>query len=258
MMRKGAETVLDLLAVLHSEWIALRSLRFPRGAVLAAMLLTAAFAAVVAASVSASIANGYDLVASAPAVAADAVTLGQLPVLAVAVTLITEEYPRASIRVSLRSVPRRGRLLLAKSSLAALLGLAAGVLLAGTGLVTARLLLGDADLGQPDEVVQVLLGSGGYLAAAAVVMVGIGTATRSTVLAILAGLLLLLAVPALAEVSSAAWLQTLGDGLPSTAGEVLRNPGDGGYGSVVAALVLLVWAAGSQLLAYTLLWARDA
>ncbi|WP_432486006.1 ABC transporter permease [Kineococcus esterisolvens] len=249
----------SVVAATSAEWVKLRSTRFPWLALGASLLLMAGACAVIGLSVAASAANGYDLIASAPQTAADAATFAQLPLIIVAILVITGEYGSGAIRLTLRATPLRGQVLLAKSLLAAAVAFLAGAALAVVGMVVAVLALGDAaSTTGMDEYVRTAAGAGGYLAVVAVIAVGIGTVLRSTLVTILVLSLVLLAAPTLTELGSANWLDAVRDYLPSTAGEVLTSPSGGGYGVRVAAAVLALWATVSQLVGYAALWLRDA
>ncbi len=248
----------QVVAAGHAEWIKLRSLRFTRFAVLGSVVLMILFAMILSGSIAASAANGYDLTASAAAIAADATTVGQLPLLMITITVITTEYASQAIRLSLRGTPLRGQLLLAKTAVTALLAFVTGVVLAAAGMITATALLGEANSATLGEAVRSALGIGGYLALVSILMVGVGAITRSTIVSILIALLLLLAVPVLAQASSAEWLQDLRTYLPSTAGKIMMSPDGGDYGVGVAVAILAVWALLAQLGAYVTLWLRDA
>ncbi len=64
-----------MIATLHTEWINLRSLRFTWGATATAVVLMVLMCLVVAASVAASVATGYDIAMTATRVAADGAVL---------------------------------------------------------------------------------------------------------------------------------------------------------------------------------------
>jgi ABC-2 type transport system permease protein len=247
----------SLLGAAHAELIKLRTLRFTWFAALASLLLAAMFAAVVAASIAASVANGYDLTASSAAIAADAVTFGQLPVLMIAITLATSEHGTGAIRLSLRGTPLRGQLLLAKGCVMAATAFALGVLVALSGVTTALLMIGDTDTATGAEIARTTIGVGVYLGSVSLLLVGIGTIVRSTIVSILVALLLLLAGPVLTQVSSADWLQTAQTYLPSTAGAVLMSPDGGDYSAGVAMMIMVCWVLLSQLGGYVVMWLRD-
>lgn len=248
----------SVLNAAHAELIKLRTVRFNGWSLLGAVFLTVAFSVLVASSISASAANGYDITASSAGIAADAITLGQLPVLMIGILLTCQEYGSGAIRLTLRSTPLRGQLLLARGAVLAVASFAIGTVLAVAGMITAALMIGDVDVATTADRIRTAVGTGGYLALTSVLIVGIGTALRSTIVTILASLLLLLAGPVLTQVSSASWLQTVQTYLPSTAGTILMAPDGGDYGAGPALLVLGCWAVLAQLTGYVTLWLRDA
>ena len=152
----------------------------------------------------------------------------------------------------------RGQLLLAKSATVAVVGFVSGGLLTVISTVIAALMLGESDSVTAAELVRTPFAAGLYLALAGVLVLGVGAILRSTVVAILVSLLLILAAPTLTELSSADWLESASTFLPSTAGEVWMSPDGGAYGQGVAALILIVWAVLAQLVGYLCLWLRDA
>ncbi|SDS51889.1 ABC transporter permease [Microlunatus soli] len=242
----------------HAELIKLRSVRFNGWAVLGAVLLTIAFAVIVASSIAASAANGYDITASSAGIAADAIILGQLPVLMIGILLTTQEYGSGAIRLTLRSTPLRGQLLLARALVVGILSFVLGGLLATVGMITASWMIGEVDVASTADRLRTVLGTGGYLALTGLLIIGLGTVLRSTIVTILVTLLLLLAGPVLTQVSSADWLHTAQLYLPGTAGSVLMAPDGGDYGTGTALLILGCWAAVGQLVGYLALWLRDA
>jgi ABC-2 type transport system permease protein len=247
-----------MTATLHAEWIKLRSLRFTWGAAVTAAVLMALMCLVVAASVAASVANGYDITMTATQVAANATLLAQLPLLAVAALVVTGEYGTGSIRTTLRGTPLRGRLLLAKALVVAGAAFVAGLLLAGLGILVAGLVLGDTGAFSAAEAGSTLFGVAGYLALVAALTVGVGAAVRGTVVTLLVMLLLLVAAPTLLEFSTADWVLTAREYLPSTAGEAFVTGASDTYPTGIGALVLGVWTACSLLVGYAVLWLRDA
>lgn len=252
-------TAIDSVAACaRAEMIKLRSSRFHRVALLAALALTLAASVIVAASIAASAANGYDITASAATIAADAMTLGQLPVLMIAILAMTAEYANGAIRLSLRGTPLRGQLLLAKTAVVGSIAFLTGLVLAGLSMIISGRILGDTDAVTLGEAIRCALGVGGYLALVSVLVIGIATISRSTIVSILITLLLLLAVPMLSQVSNAAWLEGVRTYLPSTAGAIVMSPENGDYGIGAALGIMATWAALAQFGAYIVLWLRDA
>jgi ABC-2 type transport system permease protein len=247
-----------MTGVLQSEWIKLWSLRFNRWALVGAAVLMILFTLVVAGSVMGSAANGYDVTDSSASLGASAINFGQLPVLMIAILVITGEYGSGEIRLSLRGTPMRGRLLLAKSATVAVVGFVLGTLLAIVSTGIAAAMLGDVDSVTTAELIRTPLAVGVYLALAGVLVLGVGTIVRSTVVAILVSLLLILAAPTLIELSNADWVEAASTYLPSTAGEIWMSPDGGAYGQGVAVVIMIVWAVLAQLGGYLCLWLRDA
>ncbi|MDN5915159.1 MAG: hypothetical protein L0I76_08655 [Pseudonocardia sp.] len=247
----------ETLRACHAEWIAWTGLRFTRLALAAGVLTTIAFALVGAGSLAASAANGYDVAASAPAIAAQAVAVGQLPLLVLAATVLPARQAGGALRATVRAVPRRGRLLLATtivvSGVLGLVGAVAGL----AAVVTATVVLGASDGAATADIVRTVLGSGVAVGLTGAVLVGVGALVRATLAALLCGMLLVFVAPLLAEFSASGWVAEAGTYLPSTAAAALGAPDGGRYPALVGALILLVWAVAAQLAGYAALWLRD-
>lgn len=247
-----------MTATLHAEWIKLRSLRLTWGAAATALVLMVLMSLVVAASVAASAANGYDIAMTATRVAADATLLAQLPLIMVAALAITGEYGSGGIRTTLRATPLRGRLLLAKALVIAGWSLVCGLVLTAVGTATSLLVMGETGAFTTSDLVSTLIGVSGYLALVAALTLGVGAAVRNTVITLLTMLLLLVAVPTLLEFSTAPWILTAREYLPSTAGEALRTGASDTYPTAIGGIVLTIWTTTALLLGYAMLWLRDA
>lgn len=247
-----------LIAAVHAEWIKLRTVRSTWWALACSATLMVVVSAVVAMSVAASAANGYDVSRSAARAAVGGVLPAQLPLVALAALTVTGEYAGGAIGATLCGIPLRGRMLLAKTLVAAGLSGAAGLVLAVLGSAVAAAFLGGHGAFIPSEVSRAAIGAAGYLVLLSVLVVGAGTALRSTAGALLGVLVLLLAVPTVLEVSGVAWLIDMRDYLPSTAGDALMSGPPQPYGAWAALLVLAVWAMVAQLVGYAVLWHRDA
>lgn len=243
---------------LHAEWIKLRSLRLTWGAAATALVLMVLMCLVVAASVAASAANGYDITMTATRVTADAALLAQLPLIMVAALAITGEYGTGSIRTTLRATPLRGRLLLAKTTITAGWCLICGLILTLVGTATSLLVMGETGAFTSGDLISTLLGVSGYLALVGALTVGVGAAVRNTVITLLAMLLLLVAVPTLLEFSTASWILTAREYLPSTAGEALRTGASDAYPTAIGGVVLAIWTTIALFIGYAMLWLRDA
>jgi ABC-2 type transport system permease protein len=147
--------------------------------------------------------------------------------------VVTSEYATGLVTTSLAATPRRHRLLAAKVVVAG-----AAALVAGQALMVAAFLLGQAllaargvphaALGDPG-VLPAVAGGGLYLAAIALLAIGLGTILRATAgaLATLVGIVFL--VPAVSGLFPS-WLQGLFDFWPSQgAAAVLATAPDPAY-----------------------------
>ncbi|MEV1120737.1 ABC transporter permease [Actinosynnema sp. NPDC049800] len=144
--------------------------------------------------------------------------VAQLIIGVLGILVVTSEYATGLLRTSLAATPRRHRLLAAKVAVATAVAAVAGealmfaafllgqALLAGQGVPHAR-------LGDPG-VLPAVAGGGLYLAAIALLAIGLGTIMRATAgaLATLVGIVFL--VPAMSGLFPS-WLQGLFDFWPS-------------------------------------------
>ena len=145
----------------------------------------------------------------------------QYILLALGIVAITNEFGNRSITVTVMGTPSRVRVMLAKALVVGGAVFAAGtaVVLLGVGVSALRF----AELGLLDgRALGQVVAMGGYLAAVAVIGLGLGTVVRRTAgtLAILV-LLLLLVPEILALVAArldAPWVATIGDYTPGPAG----------------------------------------
>ncbi|MFB4315166.1 hypothetical protein [Actinomadura sp. 21ATH] len=209
---------------LSAEWIKLRSLR-STWCTLAVLMLVGLGITFLAMS---SAGEEYAELTAAERRSWDPVELSlrsfivaQLVIGVLGILVVTSEFATGLMRTSLSATPRRHRLLAAKTSVAAALAVVAGqVLMFGSFFLGQALLAAQdvpyAELGDPG-VPSAVAGGGLYLAAVALLAVGLGTLLRATAgaLATLVGIVLL--VPALAELFPS-WLQGLFDFWPSLGG----------------------------------------
>ncbi|MER6168257.1 ABC transporter permease [Streptomyces violaceorubidus] len=187
-----------------------------------------------------------------------AVNMVQFAVIALAMLAITTEYSTGSIRTTLQCVPVRGRMLFAKSAVAAPVMFVVGTLLALVGTVTTAPLLfeyADADLG---KAVPTIVCTGVYIALMGVFSIGIGAAIRSAVGTLTTVFMILAGLPGALALSSSDFTKKILDYLPSTAGQHLMDGDTEPYGRMGALLVVLVWVAASQIAGYIVLRKRDA
>ncbi len=254
--------------VLQAEWIKLWSLRSTYwtvfatiGAMIAIALLMGA-AAFVAPEGEGSAPDGTSAIGLG-------YTFAQVVVAVLGTLAITGEYSTGMIRSSLAAVPRRVPVLLAKALIVAGLGFILGVLGVALSYAASYPLLGAdaADLSDP-QVQRIFWGTGLYLAAIALLGLGVGALLRHTAGAITTTLGVLLMLSTLVQLLMIAspWFTRIYPYLPSTAGERIATPEVGS--SVAGAPVALdPWLGFAVLLSYValvmssaavLLWRRDA
>ncbi|TYB49005.1 ABC transporter permease [Actinomadura chibensis] len=126
---------------------------------------------------------------------------GQLAISVLGILVVTSEYATGMIRTSLAAMPRRGRLLAAKTLVFAVIALVAGQVTAFATFLAGQAVIGRQD-GVPTAslgdhgVLPAVFGTGLYLAAIGLLAVAVGTLMRATAggLAVQVGITLL--VPA--------------------------------------------------------------
>jgi ABC-2 type transport system permease protein len=215
---------------LHAEWVKLRSLR-------STWYTLACLFAVGPAITSLSMSTAGEQHGGEPwdptGLSLTTYVVAQLIIGVPAILVVTSEYATGLVTTSLAATPRRHRLLAAKVVVAG-----AAALVAGQALMVAAFLLGQAllaargvphaALGDPG-VLPAVAGGGLYLAAIALLAIGLGTILRATAgaLATLVGIVFL--VPAVSGLFPS-WLQGLFDFWPSQgAAAVLATVPDPAY-----------------------------
>ncbi|XVV10047.1 ABC transporter permease [Actinoplanes sp. CA-131856] len=147
--------------------------------------------------------------------------VAQLIIGVLGILVVTSEFATGLMRTTLTAAPRRGRVLAAKVALAAVVAVVAGEALMFAAFLLGQPLLArqgvpSAELGD-SGVLSAVFAGGLYLAAIALLAVGLGTIMRATAgaLATLVGVILL--VPALAGLFPS-WMQGLFDFWPTIGG----------------------------------------
>lgn len=190
--------------------------------------------------------------------------LAQFALIALAVLVITGEYTTGSIRSTLLWDPRRGRVLLAKVVVLALVVLVAGTVIGALGAVAADLSAGDYGVFVLSDVAAASARIGLYLATAAVLSVGVGTAVRSTAGTLTTVFLVLLLMPYVLSLPRSDLLRTFSHYLPGYAGmEFTGTAGflgvtDLPYGPMGGLVIFMAWTAAAVLTGYAVLRLRDA
>jgi ABC-type transport system involved in multi-copper enzyme maturation permease subunit len=189
--------------------------------------------------------------------------IAQLAFAVLGVMVVTGEYSTGMIRTSLAAVPKRGRILAAKTLVFAAVALVAGEIISfATFLVGQALISGkapSATLGHHD-VLRAVIGSGLFLAVLALLGSALGWLLRSVAAAIGTTVAILLVLPGIASALPSSWSQPIDEYWPTNAGQqvaaVLRDSHTlsawTGFG-VMAAFTGVVFAA-----ALVLLERRDA
>ncbi|MEB3962838.1 ABC transporter permease [Streptomyces kunmingensis] len=240
-------------AVLHSEWIKIRSLRGTLGSLLAVFAATVAITTLVFATVGRAEAdNGEDPLFGA----FYALNFGQIAALAFGATSVSGEYLNGALRVSLAAVPRRTLFYGAKMGVIGGCGLAVGTATTFTAFLAGQAFMGPDALALGDPgVLRACLGGGVYLALMTLLAAGLTAVLRSAVL------VLSILVPFLLIVSFVVGdLAGAGaDFLPDRAGQqVLRQDPVGSLGPWAGLAVTALWAATAVLAGWWTVRRRDA
>ena len=251
---------------LRSEWTKLRSVRSTFWALTATVVLGIALGALI----SAAAAHGYAKFTASEKLSWDptgvsqsGMLIAQVAIAVLGVLCISSEYSSGMIRTSLIAVPKRGRVLAAKSLVFAVVTFVVGevtcfaAFFAGQALISGH--APHAALGDPG-VARAVAGGGLYLIALAVLSVAAGALLRHPAAAIAAMVGLLFVLPAIAQALPDSWRNPVTEFWPTYAGGQLTTvyhsahtllpwPGFG----VLCLFVAIVYA-----IAWTLLDRRDA
>ena len=252
--------------VLRSEWTKLHSVRSTFWALTVTVVLGVGLGAVI----SAAAAHGYAKFSVAaklswdPAgVSLDGVAVASLAIAVLGVLCISSEYSSGMIRTSLIAVPKRGRVLAAKSLVFAAVTFVVGEATSFTAFFAGQALISGhaphAALGDPG-VARAVAGAGLYLTALAVLSVAAGALLRHPAAGIAGLVAVLFVLPGVAQALPDSWRNPVTEFWPTQAGGQLTSvhpaahslqpwPGFG----VMCLFVAIVYA-----IAWTLLDRRDA
>jgi ABC-2 type transport system permease protein len=252
--------------VLRSEWTKLRSVR----STFWALTVTVVLGVGLGAAISAAAAHGYarssvsgKLSWDPTALSLAGMAIAQLGIAVLGVLCISSEYSSGMIRASLIAVPKRGRLLAAKSLVFAVVTFVVGEVTSFAAFFVGQALISGhaphAALGDPG-VARAVVGGGLVLAALAVLSVAAGALLRHPAAAIAAMLAVTLVLPGIAQALPDSWRNPVTEFWPTYAGGQLTTvyqsahtlqpwPGFG----VLCLFVAIVYA-----IAWTLLDRRDA
>ncbi|MFI1389569.1 ABC transporter permease [Streptomyces griseoaurantiacus] len=244
---------MSVTAVLHSEWIKIRSVRASFGSLLAVFAATLAITLLVFATVGRAEAEGGE----DPVFGAFyAINFAQIAAIAFGATAVSSEYAGGSLRISLSAVPRRGLFYTAKTAIVATAALVVGLATAFATFFAGQAFLGKyaIDLGEPGAL-RACVGGGIYLALMALFATGLTFLLRSAVavLSLLIPFILIVSfvIGGIAE-GAAAYL-------PDRAGQqILYQEPAGGLGPWTGLAVTALWAAAALVAGWWAMHRRDA
>ncbi|MEE1738221.1 ABC transporter permease [Streptomyces sp. BE147] len=241
-------------AVLHSEWIKVRSLRSISGSLSAVFLVTLAITVLTFA-----IDGGADTdSADADPVfdALYALNFGQLAAISFGATALSSEFVNGALRVSLSAVPRRGLFYAAKMAAVGGPALGVGLVTSFAAFLVGQLFMGEdaIGLGHPGAL-RAALGGGVYLALMALLAAGLAALLRSAV-AVLSLLIpfILIASFVIGDIAGDA-----AQYLPDRAGQlVLHGSPDGSIGPWAGLAVTAAWTTAALVAGWWAVRNRDA
>jgi ABC-2 type transport system permease protein len=209
---------------LRSEWTKLRSLR----STFWALAVTVVLGIGLGAAISAATAHGYakssvsaKLSWDPTSYSLDGLAIASLAIAVLGVLCISSEYSSGMIRTSLIAVPKRGRVLAAKSLVFAVVTFAVGEVTSFAAFFVGQALISGhaphAALGDPG-VARAVVGAGLLLSALAVLSVAAGTLLRHPAAAIAAMVGVLFVLPGIAQALPGSWGSTVTEFWPTLAG----------------------------------------
>ncbi|WP_328375568.1 ABC transporter permease [Streptomyces sp. NBC_01020] len=242
-------------AVLHAEWIKIRSVRALGGAILAVFFATVAFSLLGSATIGHEDAGkpGFDPVLTL----FFGLNFGQIAAICFGATAVTSEYGSGAIRTSLIAVPRRGLFYAAKLSVIGGLACAVGLMTGLACFLGGQALIGapGGGIGEPGGL-RAAVGCALYLTLITLFAAGLAAVLRSgpAVMGILIPFLLLVSF-VIGDVNHGAGLA---DFLPDRAGQqVLLQHSTGSLGPWSGLAVTAGWAAAAVGAGWAALCRRD-
>ena len=218
-----------LLQVLRSEWTKLWSVRSTPWSLLALVVVTVGFSALVSWGTGANFDQQpaeQQALFDPTYVGLSGLALGQLALAVLGVLVITSEYSTGGIRTSLAAVPRRWRLVVAKALVLSLVALVVGMITSFGAFLVAQGFLNHyghgTTLGAP-HVLRAVAGGGLYLVLSALFGFAIGTVLRQTAASIVATVALLLVVPPLTQLLPGSWGDAITRWFTSNAGQQIST-----------------------------------
>jgi ABC-2 type transport system permease protein len=252
--------------VLGSEWVKLRSVRSTFWALTVTVVLGIGLGAVISAATAhayARLSVSGKLSWDPTGISQSGVAIASVAIVVLGVLCVSSEYSSGMIRTSLIAVPKRGRVLAAKSLVFAVATLVVGEVVCFAAFFVGQALISGhaphAVLGDPG-VARAVAGGGLYLAVLAVLSVAAGALLRHAAAAITCMVAVLSVLPGIAQALPDSWRNPVTEFWPTQAGSQLTNvyhsahtlqpwPGFG----VMCLFVAIVYG-----IAWTLLDRRDA
>ncbi|MFJ8649305.1 ABC transporter permease [Streptomyces sp. NPDC093546] len=240
-------------AVLHTEWLKIRTMRSLTAALAAVLAATAGITLLVNALTGA---DETGRTGDDPLFAAFfGLNFGQIAAIAFGTLAVSSEYAGGALRVSLAAVPDRTRFYAAKTAVIGSLTLLVGVVTGFATFLGGQAFAGERALGLGDPgAVRACVGSGVYLALMALFAAGLATVLRSgtAVLALLIPFVLIVSF-VVGDVASGA-----AEYLPDQAGRLVVRQDAGGLDPWGGLAVTAGWAAAALLAGWFALRRRDA
>ena len=261
---QGRQTILRSA---RSEWIKFWTLRSTWITSFIAIALTVLFGAGLAAALG----QSEEYQDRAMNLITSGLTFGQIVVAVLGALIITGEYSSGQIRSSLAAVPKRGRLLLSKAVVLAVVSFILGSVSVFLSWAISKPFLGEHAGSLTDaHYAGYIWGSGLAYAVIALMTLGIGFLLRSTAgaITVIVSLLFVVAVPLQLAASKWEWINKVIGCLPSTVSEAVSDPfqrttewGAQGvqflsHGQAVA--VFAAWALVPLIIAWFVFSRRDA
>lgn len=241
-------------AVLHSEWIKIKSVRASLGSLITVFVATVAITVLAFAAVGTAEADNADY---EPLFSAFyALNFGQIAAISFGTTAMSCEYLNGALRISLSAVPRRGLFYAAKVAVVGALALGVGLLTSFVGFLAGQAFMGEYAIGLGHHgAVRACVGGGVHLALMALFAAGLTMLLRSgiAVLSILIPFTLIVSF-VIGDVASGAAAF-----LPDKAGQqVLHENPTGTLGPWAGLAVTAAWAAAALLAGWWAVRRRDA
>ncbi|MER7171922.1 ABC transporter permease [Streptomyces mesophilus] len=241
-------------AVVHSEWIKIRSVRASWGSLLSVLVATLAITLLAFPLIGQAEADNpdYDALFSA----FYAINFAQIAAISFGATAFSSEFAHGALRVSLAAVPRRGLFYAAKTAVIGTAALVLGLITSFATFLVGQLFMGEYAIGLGEEgALSACVGAGVYLALMALFASGLTALLRSgvAVLSLLIPLVLIVGF-VIGDMNAG-----VAEFLPDRAGQVvLHSDYDGSLGPWLGLGVTALWAAAAVGAGWWAVRRRDA